>query len=1120
MNSCLPGTSGAPQQSYDQSSGSVSFIQPSFLSSLSSTDNSSSSCPPLISSSSFPNDSASSRTQVSSIIPDPTTATAERITCSPSGAAGAERTAEGTAVDTINDSSIHTSGTSPERDRNAIAFASETMTCKSTDTPADTSVYVNATAAVDQKDLRAECEAPCSVPLILNLPDFSPAAQPDFTWGCLSGEDFCHSIHCAYAETVHWKRNIFLVPSGKIGKQFVRELTTLFRAFAPASAMESIALESIMVASTLLLQKPHFTSKCSDHITALERRLKAWKEGDIDGLLREGRAIQSRLVFQRYKSDHASWTARNFAKLVFEGKIHSALRFLSENQGNGILDLNQPSTDGTQRTVGDVLREKHPPAREAAPEALITTTDEPPLTHPVVFDGLTGSSIRSAALRTKGSAGPSHVDAAGWRRLCTSFHRESADLCSAIAAFARRICTEFVDPKSLEAFLSCRLIPLDKSPGVRPIGVSEVLRRIVGKAVMEILRTDLLTGAGPCQLSGGHEAGAEAAVHVIRSTFEDAETDAVLFVDAANAFNNLNRRVALLNIRYICPNMSIILINCYRSNTHLFVGGAVLFSCEGTTQGDPLAMAMFALATRPLINAIMTNNTIQAWFADDAAAGGKLRAIRLWWDALIKIGPKFGYYPNAAKTYLLVKEGKHQEATEIFGDTQVQITMEGRKYLGGALGTKAYTAKYSSETVDDWVREVQRLAKFATTQPHAAYAALTHGLISRWTYSLRVNQTLSEEVLQPLEKAISQSLIPALTGQPAPNNQTRQLLALPCRLGGMGIVDATKLPAIQQPTSQALCRPLVDLIKAQEGDTIKASLEQQALKRQFHQHRRKQLETEALAVMSSLPHSIKKSALVAQEKGVSSWLSALPIQRFGFALHKGAFRDAIALRYGWPLHLVPETCACGQPFSTDHALICKCGGFVVHRHDELRDLTASLLRDVCRNVSTEPVLQPLTGEQLERSANTNDQARLDIRATGFWGEPHQDAFFDIRVFYPLASSYRSTSIAANYRQQEARKRREYGQRVRDVEHGCFTPLVFTTGGGMAREATVFFKRLASMLSEKKQESYAQTMGWLRCCISFLLLRASITCIRGTRKGKINFDKDSILEATASVCLPQ
>ena len=105
--------------------------------------------------------------------------------------------------------------------------------------------------------------------------------------------------------------------------------------------------------------------------------------------------------------------------------------------------------------------------------------------------------IRTAALRTQGGAGPSGVNAAGWRRLCTAFHGASHDLCNSVAQFARRIATTYVDPAGLSAFIACRLIPLDKRPGVRPIGICETVRRIVGKAVMSIVRHDGQEAAGP-----------------------------------------------------------------------------------------------------------------------------------------------------------------------------------------------------------------------------------------------------------------------------------------------------------------------------------------------------------------------------------------------------------------------------------------------------------------------------------------------------------------------------------------------------------------------------------------------------------------------------------------------
>ena len=66
-----------------------------------------------------------------------------------------------------------------------------------------------------------------------------------------------------------------------------------------------------------------------------------------------------------------------------------------------------------------------------------------------------------------------------------------------------------------------------------------------------------------------------------------------------------------------------------------------------TTQGDPLAMDMYAISTTLLIHRLMTEDTKQAWFADDTSAAVDLHALRRWWDHLIRIGPEYGYYPNA-----------------------------------------------------------------------------------------------------------------------------------------------------------------------------------------------------------------------------------------------------------------------------------------------------------------------------------------------------------------------------------------------------------------------------------------------------------------------------------------
>ena len=218
---------------------------------------------------------------------------------------------------------------------------------------------------------------------------------------------------------------------------------------------------------------------------------------------------------------------------------------------------------------------------------------------------------------------------------------------------------------------------------------------------------------------------------------------------------------------------------------------------------------------------------------------------------------------------------------------------------------------------------------------------------------------------------------------------------------------------------------------------------------------------------------------LAQEKGASSWLTALPVEEFGFALHKGAFRDALALRYSWSPNRAPTHCDCGDPFSMNHALSCPKGGFPSIRHNEIRDITANLLSEVCHSVSTEPHLQPICGESLTgASANVEDGARLDILANG------ERAFFDVRVFNPHVPSNRQTQLAASYRCHETLKKRTYEQRIREVEHGSFTPLVLSATGGLGRAATVKYRHLASLLYSKWNQPYSTTMGWLRCRLSF------------------------------------
>ena len=276
----------------------------------------------------------------------------------------------------------------------------------------------------------------------------------------------------------------------------------------------------------------------------------------MESLLREGSMIQRRLS-KSNKNDPPN-KVRIFAKLVMEGQINSALRYFSEHDSGGVL----PLTDD----VVIQLKEKHPDAQRAKLRSLLfgPVEDIPDS----VYQGINGELVREAALITKGSGGPSGVDANGLKRIlaCKSFKRSGITLCESIAILTRRLCTEFVDPLNIEPIVASRLIPLDKGNGeVRPIGVGEVITRIIGKCVTRVAKQDVINASGAMQVCAGQKSGGEAAIHAMRNIFEADETDAaLLLVDASNAFNSLNRAAALNNIRVLCPLIATYVTNTYR----------------------------------------------------------------------------------------------------------------------------------------------------------------------------------------------------------------------------------------------------------------------------------------------------------------------------------------------------------------------------------------------------------------------------------------------------------------------------------------------------------------------------------------------------------------------------
>ena len=133
--------------------------------------------------------------------------------------------------------------------------------------------------------------------------------------------------------------------------------------------------------------------------------------------------------------------------------------------------------------------------------------------------------------------------------LCSkSFNKATSNACEYLVRLTRRLCTEFIDPLSLAPFVHCRQIPLDTNSGVRPIGIGDGIRRIIGKSIILLISPEIIQAVGSLQLSTGKEGGCEAACHAMREIFNEDECQGVLSVDA---FNSLTRKTSLLNMMYL-----------------------------------------------------------------------------------------------------------------------------------------------------------------------------------------------------------------------------------------------------------------------------------------------------------------------------------------------------------------------------------------------------------------------------------------------------------------------------------------------------------------------------------------------------------------------------------------
>ena len=191
---------------------------------------------------------------------------------------------------------------------------------------------------------------------------------------------------------------------------------------------------------------------------------------------------------------------------------------------------------------------------------------------------------------------------------------------------------------------------------------------------------------GNIQLCLGQTSRIEHAIHALRRDFEKENCEAILMIDAANAFNFLNRTIALEIFCRMCPSLHIPLPNSYQTLSPLFVDRKAILSCVGSTQGELLAMLMYRIAIRPLILKLQTPRIVQKWYADDGNAAGSLQQLHELFEDPSNQGPSFGYHVNAPKRQLIAKPSTKQKDENLFANTNVP-NLNGARVLGSVIGS-------------------------------------------------------------------------------------------------------------------------------------------------------------------------------------------------------------------------------------------------------------------------------------------------------------------------------------------------------------------------------------------------------------------------------------------------
>jgi hypothetical protein len=637
------------------------------------------------------------------------------------------------------------------------------------------------------------------------------------------GGDMQSPWHNSWLLVTEHYPSLYQIPDKRVGHRFVDMLAQVFEDVVDGTKPS----EALAVFTACTLQRlPEVTTGAKQR-EKIEERLEAWQRGEWhtmaakqNQLAGELRAARGHQPPRTEPEEEILKVVSKFSLLAKQGRMRTAVRFATSRGVAGVYDPDElrATPDNPARTVADVLQELNPPSR--LPDDLPHLPAELP---PLPSASITEETILEVAKGLDGSGGPSGLE--GWqlRQALLNHGDASRRLRTALARLTQKLNNEIVSWEGHRALHAVLVIPLirDDSPKPRPIGIRDSWSRVMGKATARACRPDVEAACGTKNLCAGQRAGVEAAAHAVKALFEDLQDgEVVILDDARNAFNEVNRVRAVLEIRLRCPSLARFAFNTYRGSAAALVRGATLtrrfLSSEGVAQGCPIAMAGFGLGSLPLTEAVRTEQAERiaaaraaaggaaagsaagagapardAYYADDGAGAGSLDVALQWLDARARHGPKVGVFiqTEGNKCVVIVKGGAaHAEAVRqrlAAAGRELEV-VTGKRFLGVWLGDAEGERAFVEAKARDWAKHVRTLAGIAEHDPHAAYAGLYRSLQAEWLYTLRTCRD-APELLAPVEVALTEAFLPALLGGPI-SAWERRAMGLPTATGGLGLL--------------------------------------------------------------------------------------------------------------------------------------------------------------------------------------------------------------------------------------------------------------------------------------------------------------------------------------------